>query len=104
MLKHLIGLTVSATIEPRPPVSPEWITVALRECRGGRLSDRKLLQRRASSFLYDKAASVSFAQRWQEKIGIDLTGHGRFWQEWSELLVRWSRERIEPTRSTIIYG
>jgi len=97
MLKHLIDLTVSATIEPRPPVSPEWITVALRESRGGRLSDRKLLRRRASSFLYDKAASVSFAQRWQEKIGIDLTGPGRFWQEWSELLVRWSRERTEPT-------
>ena len=98
MLKHLIGLTISATIEPRPPVSPEWIKVALRECRGGRLSDRKLLRRRASSFLYDKAASVSFAQRWQEKIGINLTGHGRFWQEWSELLVRWSGERGEPAK------
>ena len=97
MLKHLTDLTVSATIELSPPISPEWIKVALRECRGGRLSDRKLLRRRGSSFLYDKAASISFAQRWQEKIGIDLTGHGRFWQEWSELLVRWSRERTEPT-------
>ena len=96
MLKHLTDLTISATIEPRPPVSPEWIKVALSKCRGGRLSDRKLLRRRASSFLYDKATAISFAQRWQEKIGIDLTGHGRFWQEWSELLVRWSRERAEP--------
>jgi hypothetical protein len=56
-----------------------------------------LLRRQASSFLYDKVASISFAQRWQERIKIDLTGHGRFWQEWSELLVRWSRERAEAT-------
>ena len=97
ILNQLADLTISATIEPHPPVSPEWIKVALRHCLGGRMSDPKLLRRRSSSFLFDKAASVSLRQRLQEKIGIGLTGHGSFWQEWSELLVRWSRERAEPS-------
>ncbi len=97
ILNRLVDLTFSATIEPHPPVSAEWIKVALRDCLGGRMSDAKLLRRRSSAFLFDKAAKVSWAQRVQEKMGIGLTGHGSFWQKWSELLVRWSRDRGEPT-------
>ncbi|MEY2526224.1 MAG: hypothetical protein QOE73_995, partial [Verrucomicrobiota bacterium] len=97
ILRKLVDLSLSATIEPHPPVSPEWIKEALRQCRGGRLSDPKLLRRRSSSFLFDKAASnKKLFQSVAERVGIDLTGHGSFWQEWSELLVRWSRERAEP--------
>jgi hypothetical protein len=99
ILQRLVDLTVSATIEPRPPVSQEWIKTALRTCRGGRLSDPKLLRRRGSSFLFDKAASQkSLWQSFAEKFGIELTGHGSFWQEWSELLVRWNRERAEQAK------
>lgn len=94
MLRQFVDLTVSATIEPGPPVSPEWIKVALRDCLGGRLSDGKLMRRRPSSFLFDKAAyRKGFLHSLAERVGIGLTGHGSFWQEWSELLVRWSRER-----------
>lgn len=94
ILQRFVDLTISATIEPRPPVSQEWIKVALRQCRGGRLSDGKLMRRRPSSFLFDKAAHPKgFLQSFSEKLRIGLTGHGSFWQEWSELLVRWSRER-----------
>jgi hypothetical protein len=100
ILRQLVDITISATIEPNPPISPEWIQVAFRQCRGGRLSDRKLMRRRGSSFLFDKAASISFrkklGQSLGEKVGIDLTGNRSFWQKWSELLVRWSRERAEP--------
>lgn len=96
ILRQLVDLTVSATIEPRPPVSQGWIKTALRDCRGGRLSDGKLMRRRGSSFLLDKAAfRQNLLQSFAEKLGIDLTGHRSFWQEWSELLVRWSRERTE---------
>jgi glycosyltransferase involved in cell wall biosynthesis len=99
ILQDLVDLTISATIEPRPPVSQEWIKIALRKCRGGRSSDPKLLRRRGSSFLFDKAAArKSLRQRFMEKIGIDLTGYGSFWQEWSELLVRWNRERPEQVK------
>jgi colanic acid/amylovoran biosynthesis glycosyltransferase len=93
--QKLVDLTISATIEPQPPVSQEWIKIALRQCRGGRLSDRRLLRRRGSSFLFDKAATRNRLHSLAEKLGIDLTGHGSFWQEWSDLLVRWSRERAE---------
>jgi hypothetical protein len=99
ILQSLADFTVSATIEPRPPVSQEWIKIALRNCRGGRSSDFKLIRRRGSSFLFDKAAArKSLRQRLMEKIGIDLTGYGSFWQEWSELLVRWNRERPEQVK------
>jgi glycosyltransferase involved in cell wall biosynthesis len=99
ILQSLAEFTVSATIEPRPPVSQEWIKIALRNCRGGRSNDSKLIRRRGSSFLFDKAAfRKSLRQRFMEKVGIDLTGYGSFWQEWSELLVRWNRERPEQTK------
>jgi len=102
ILQQLVDLSVSATIEPHPPVSTEWIKVALRECRGGRLIDAKLLRRRPSSFLVDKAVSSGRLRRaLAEKIGIDLTGHGSFWQEWSELLVRWSRDRAETSTNAL---
>jgi glycosyltransferase involved in cell wall biosynthesis len=95
ILKHLVDLSVSATIEARPPVSSDWIKFAFRQCRGGRLTDRRLIRRRGSSFMFDKAASRNSLQAFAKKIGIDLTGPGSFWQEWSELLVRWSRERAD---------
>jgi hypothetical protein len=51
--------------------------------------------------LVDKAASRrKFFRAALERIGIDLTRHGSFWQEWSELLVRWSRDRAETSTIT----
>jgi hypothetical protein len=55
-----------------------------------------LIRRRGSSFLFDKVASKKgLLQSFQEKMGIESSGYKNFWQEWSELLVRWSRERPE---------
>ena len=43
MLKKLLGVTVSATIEPRAlELSLEWIQNALSDCVGGRLSSREV--------------------------------------------------------------
>jgi hypothetical protein len=96
ILQQFVDLTISATIEPSPAVPLDWIKVALRRCLGGRLSDRRLIRRRSSSFLFDKVASKkSLLQSFQEKMGIEASGYKNFWQEWSELLVRWSRERPE---------
>jgi glycosyltransferase involved in cell wall biosynthesis len=97
MLKELLNITVSATIETRPELPQNWIENALSECAGGRLSDLKLLKQRGSSFLLDKTAFRSAPRKalgfLGQKIGIDLTAGGCFWQEWAELLVRWSREQ-----------
>ena len=99
ILREIVDVTVSATIEPRPELPQSWIKSALRRCEGGRLSDRKLIPRRDSSFLFDKATRFSFPKktiwRLEEKIGINLTKDASFWQEWSELLARWNRESAE---------
>jgi glycosyltransferase involved in cell wall biosynthesis len=92
ILKKLLNITVSATIEARPTLSREWILNALSECVGGRLRDRQLV--RGGSFLVDKTTFRS-APQWalgqvSQKSGIDLTAGTRFWQEWAELLLRWS--------------
>ena len=92
ILKKLLNVTVSATIEARPALPREWIQNALSECVGGRLRDRKLA--RGSSFLFDKTTFRSAPQQAlglvSQKSGIDLTAGPRFWQEWAELLMRWS--------------
>ena len=92
ILKKLLNVTVSATIEARPALPREWIQNAVSECVGGRLRDRKLA--RGSSFLVDKTTFRSAPQQAlglvSQKSGIDLTAGTRFWQEWVELLMRWS--------------
>ncbi len=92
ILKKLLNVTVSATIEARPALPREWIQKALSECAGGRLKDRKLV--RGNSFLIDKTTFRSAPQqalgRVAQKSGIDLTTGRRFWQEWAGLLMRWS--------------
>src|SRR5207247_10302698 len=53
MLKKLLNVTVSATIEPRPELPRNWIQDALSECVAARLCNRKLLRQRSGSFLVD---------------------------------------------------
>jgi hypothetical protein len=97
ILQDLMDTTVSTAIEPEPELPQNWIQDALSDCVGGRLSDPKLLEQRASSFLFDKAAFRSAPRKalgfLGQKIGIDLIPPWRdasFWQEWAELLTRWS--------------
>jgi glycosyltransferase involved in cell wall biosynthesis len=92
ILRKLLNVTVSATIEARPALPREWIHNALSECAGGRLRDRQLV--RSSSFLVDKTTVRSAPQQAlglvSQKSGIDLTVGTRFWKEWAGLLMRWS--------------
>jgi glycosyltransferase involved in cell wall biosynthesis len=117
MLKKLLGVTVSATIEPRSELPREWIRSALSECVGGRLSDRKLVEQycrasvsdatsprrftetpyKESAFFLDKTTFRSAPRKTLEQITrkthIDLTTGSRFWQRWAELLLRWNCEQ-----------
>ena len=92
ILKKLLNVTVSATIEARPDLPREWLQSALSECAGGRLRDLQLV--RGSTFLVDKTTFRSAPQQAlglvSQRTGIDLTAGTRFWQEWAELLMRWS--------------
>ena len=95
ILQEVIDVTVSTTIEPRPELPQNWIKSALRRCKGGRLSNRKLLQYCDRSFLFDKAALHSATRKavgfLGKNIGVDLTTRASFWKKWAELLARWSR-------------
>ena len=94
MLKKLLGVTVSATIEPRSEISREWLRNALSECLGGRLSSRKLVEQLGGAFFVDKTTFRSAPRktlgRITQKTRIDLTTGSRFWEQWAELLLRWS--------------
>ena len=94
MLKKLLGVTLSATIEPRSQLPREWIQNALSECVGGRLSSRKLVEQFGDAFFLDKTTFRSAPRKTlgqiTQKTHIDLTTGSRFWQQWAELLLRWS--------------
>ena len=101
MLRRLLGVTVSATMEPRSKLPREWIEHALSECTGGRLSNRKLIEQFDGSFLLDKTTFRSAPQRTlgliTQKTRIDLTTGSAFWQQWTDLLLGWSRSDREST-------
>ena len=78
MLKDFLNVTVSATIERRPPLPWAWLEVALPQCVGGRVHDRKLLEAEHGSFVLDKTGR------------FHLTSHTKFWRQWAELLLGWS--------------
>jgi hypothetical protein len=94
MLKKLLGVTVSATIEPRSELPREWIRSALCECVGGRLSNQKLVEQLGNAFFLDKTTFRSAPKKTlgqiTQKTHIDLTTGSRFWQQWAELLLRWN--------------
>jgi glycosyltransferase involved in cell wall biosynthesis len=94
MLKKPLGVTVSATIEPRSDLPREWIRNALCECVGGRLSNQKFVEQLGDAFFLDKTTFRSAPKkalgRITQKTHIDLTTGSRFWQQWAELLLRWS--------------
>jgi glycosyltransferase involved in cell wall biosynthesis len=78
ILQKIGDVTVSATIERRTELPRDWVKAALPRCVGGRVHDRKLLQAQNGSFVLDKTG------------GFHLTGRTKFWQQWAELLLRWS--------------
>jgi glycosyltransferase involved in cell wall biosynthesis len=96
LLKKLLGVTLSASIEAKPPVSREVIENALRHAVGGRIADRKLSDHLGDPFVFDHASRNRVwgrSLRWLKPLRrIDLTRRAGFWQEWAHLLDRWSSE------------
>jgi hypothetical protein len=106
MLKKILGVTVSATIEPRSELPRGWILDALSECVGGRLSSKKLLEQHGGAFFLDKTTFRSAPRKTlgqiTQKTHIDLTTGSHFWQQWAELLLRWNgsgrKSKIQDSR------
>ena len=101
ILKKLLDVTVSVTIEARPELARDWIENALPQCVGGRMTDRKLLDQCGRSFLVDKTTFRSASRKTlgliSQKTRIDLTAGQPFWQQWAELLFRWSDSNRKST-------
>jgi glycosyltransferase involved in cell wall biosynthesis len=94
LLKKISGMSLSASIEARPALSPETIENALHHALGGRIADRKLSEKIGAPFFFDRPASNSpivRGLRWLRPVSrIDLTRPGSFWQEWANRLDHWS--------------
>lgn len=78
LLRQLSDVTVSATIEPKPPFSGEWLHSAMQRCLGGRTHDRNLIPPQQRNFLLERAGR------------FHLTSRTKFWQVWAALLKQWS--------------
>lgn len=94
LLKKMLGVSLSASIEARPALSREAIGNALQHATGGRIADRKLSEQIGPPFFFDRAGSnqpLVRGLRWLKPVSrIDLTRPSSFWQEWVNRLDHWS--------------
>lgn len=96
LLKKLLGITVSASIERKPLLSREVIESALLHAVGGRIADRKLSEHLGDPFLFDHARNNHLwgrSLRWLRPTSTaNLSHQTDFEQEWADRLARWSTE------------
>jgi glycosyltransferase involved in cell wall biosynthesis len=94
LLKKILGVSLSASVEAKPTLSHETLERALQHAVGGRIADRKLNERIGPPFFYDRPASngaLVRSLRWLQPVSrIDLTRPSGFWQEWVNRLNHWS--------------
>jgi glycosyltransferase involved in cell wall biosynthesis len=94
LLKKILGVSLSASIEAQPALSRETIESALQHALGGRIADRKLSRTIGAPFFFDRPASnhpIVRGLRWLKPVSrIDLTRPASFWQEWVNRLNHWS--------------
>ena len=94
LLKKIMGVSLSASIEAKPALSRETIESALEHALGGRIADRKLSEKIGPPFFFDRPASngaLVRGLRWLRPVSrIDLTRPSSFWQEWVNRLNYWS--------------
>jgi glycosyltransferase involved in cell wall biosynthesis len=94
LLKKMMGVSLSASIEAKPPLSRETLENALQHAVGGRIADQKLSEQIGAPFFFDRPASNSAlvrGLRWLKPVSrIDLTRPSSFWQEWVNRLNHWN--------------
>ena len=94
LLKKILGVSLSASIEAKPPLSREVLESALEHAVGGRIADRKLSEQIGAPFFFDRPASngaLVRGLRWLKPVSrIDLTRPSSFWQEWANRLNHWT--------------
>lgn len=89
MLKRMLGVTLSATIETAPTIPNSVIEDALEHCEGGRIADSRLLSEAGERFIFDRAGAGTFANKTLARLR-GASGQESFWNEWADLLRKWS--------------
>lgn len=93
LLKKILGVSVSASIEAQPALSRETLESSLQHALGGRIADRRLSEQIGAPFFFDRPASnhpIVRGLRWLKPVSrIDLTRPASFWQEWVNRLNHW---------------
>jgi len=94
LVKKILGVSLSASIEAKSSIPRETIINALQHAVGGRIADRKLSEQIGPPFFFDRPASnVPWVRglRWIKPVSrIDLTRPAGFWQEWVNRLNHWN--------------
>ena len=94
LLKKMMGISLSASIEAKPSLSREALETALQHAVGGRIAHRKLSEQIGAPFFFDRPASngaLVRGLRWLKPVSrIDLTRPSSFWQEWVNRLNHWN--------------
>ena len=93
LVRKILGVTVSATVEEEAGLSRRVLEELLYHCVGGRVGDEQLAARLRGSFLYDLAlARRGWFPRMVQKIArLGPGNRSQFWDKWAEHLLRWSR-------------
>ena len=83
LLKKILGVSLSASIEAKATLSREVLESALKHAVGGRIADRKLSEQIGAPFFFDRPASngpLVRGLRWLKPVSwIDLTRPSTFW-------------------------
>ncbi|MEO5753583.1 MAG: hypothetical protein ABIR38_02625, partial [Chthoniobacterales bacterium] len=82
MLKKLLPVTVSATIEPEPTLPVRVLRNALAECVGGRVSDPGLKTHLGSEFLLESTKLF-------RSVRLHMSGQSKLLNAWCDLLQTW---------------
>ena len=97
LLKKILGVSLSVSVEAKPVLSREALESALEHAVGGRIADRKLSDQIGAPFFFDRPASngaLIRGLRWLKPVSrIDLTRPASFWQEWVNRLNHWSAKK-----------
>jgi glycosyltransferase involved in cell wall biosynthesis len=93
LVRKMLGVTVSATVEEEAGLSRRVVEDLLHHCTGGRVGDEQLAARLCGSFLYDPAlARRGLFSRMVGKIApLGRRNRSQLWDKWAEHLLRWSR-------------
>jgi len=93
LVRKMLGVTVSATVEEEAGLSRRVVEDLLHLCTGGRVGDEQLAARLRGSFFYDLALARRdwFTGMFRKIAPLGRRNRSQLWDKWAEHLLRCSR-------------